>query len=167
LYSATRNAWVAAGDLKAGEALTTRDGAILVREIVREGHGPTPVYNLEVADGHKYYAGSRAVLAHNQYAGGGGPKAATAYKRPSGATTPAQRASVQGKPCVDCSAVTPKQFADHKVPLVKEYYESGSIDKTRMRSVDAVQPQCPTCSNRQGADMSRYSRAQRQLLKED
>jgi RHS repeat-associated protein len=86
------------------------------------------------------------------------------YKRPSGATTPAQRASVQGKPCVDCGAVTPKQVADHKTPLVKEHYETGTIDTMRMRSADAVQPQCPTCSARQGAEMSRYSREQRQLL---
>src|SRR5262249_45039102 len=47
------------------------------------------------------------------------PKATAPYKRPSGATTPQQRASVQGQPCVDCGAVTPKQVADHKTPLVK------------------------------------------------
>lgn len=82
-----------------------------------------------------------------------------------GATTPpAQRASVQGKPCVNCGAVTPKQVADHKTPLVKQHYQTGTIDKTQMRSVDAVQPQCPTCSSRQGAEMSRYSRAQKALL---
>ncbi|XWJ68823.1 RHS repeat-associated core domain-containing protein [Sorangium cellulosum] len=97
----------------------------------------------------------------------GGTKATVPYKRPSGATTPAQRASVQGKPCVDCGALTSRQVADHKTPLVKEHYETGTIDKTRMRSVDAVQPQCPTCSARQGADMSRYSGEQRQLLEGD
>jgi hypothetical protein len=102
-----------------------------------------------------------------RFAAGGGAKATVPYKRPSGATTPAQRASVQGKPCVDCGAVTPKQVADHKTPLVKEHYETGAIDTTRMRSVDAVQPQCPTCSARQGADMSRYSREQRRLLEGD
>lgn len=86
------------------------------------------------------------------------PSITSAYKRPSGATTTAQRASVQGKPCVDCGAVTPKQVADHKNPLVKEYYETGTIDTARMRSTDAVQPQCPTCSAKQGARMSHYSR---------
>ena len=99
-----------------------------------------------------------------RFAAGGAPKATVPYKRPSGATTPAQRASVQGKPCVDRGAVTPKQVADHKTPLVKEHYETGTIDTTQMRSVDAVQPQCPTCSARQGAEMSRYSREQRKLL---
>jgi hypothetical protein len=93
-----------------------------------------------------------------------GPKATTPYKRPSGATTPAQRASVQGKPCVDCGKTTSKQIADHKTPLVKEYYETGRINKTRMRSLDSVQPQCPTCSARQGAEMSRYSKEQKKLL---
>jgi hypothetical protein len=91
-------------------------------------------------------------------------KEATKYARPSGATTPAQRASVQGKPCVDCDATAPKMHADHKTPLVKQHYEGGGIDKTQMRSPDAVQPQCPTCSNRQGADLSRYSRAKAQEL---
>ncbi|MDV7645026.1 RHS repeat domain-containing protein [Acinetobacter sp. PVC-6A] len=82
----------------------------------------------------------------------------SAYKRPSGATTKKQRESVQGKPCVDCGTNTSRQVADHKKPLVKEYYETGTIDKTRMRDLNAVQPQCPTCSAKQGAEMSRYSR---------
>ena len=88
----------------------------------------------------------------------GAPNITKAYKRPSGATTKAQRQSVQGKPCVDCGAKTSKQFADHKDPLVKEYYQTGTIDKTRMRDVGSVQPQCPTCSSRQGAGLSRFSR---------
>ncbi|WP_275667741.1 RHS repeat-associated core domain-containing protein, partial [Fastidiosibacter lacustris] len=94
----------------------------------------------------------------------GTPDITKAYKRPPGATTVEQRASIQGKPCVDCGAVTPKQVADHKNPLVKEYYETGTIDTTWMRSVDAVQPQCPTCSARQGADMSRYSQQMKKEL---
>jgi RHS repeat-associated protein len=82
----------------------------------------------------------------------------TIYKRPSGATTVEQRASVQGKPCVDCGVTTAKQYADHKTPLVVEHYKTGGIDKQRMRSVDAVQPQCPTCSSRQGGILSQYSK---------
>jgi RHS repeat-associated protein len=85
-------------------------------------------------------------------------QATTPYKRPSGSTTQAQRESVQGKPCVKCGAETPNQVAGHKEPLVKEHYETGTIDKQRMRSLDAVQPECPTCSAREGAEMSRYSR---------
>jgi hypothetical protein len=88
----------------------------------------------------------------------------TAYKRPSGSVTVQQRASVQGKPCVDCGSTPTKMVADHKKPLVKEYYETGTIDKKKMRSVDAVQPQCPTCSAKQGADMSRYSKEQKKAL---
>lgn len=94
------------------------------------------------------------------------PKSVQApYKRPSGATTPEQRAAVQGKPCVDCGKTTTQQVADHKTPLVKEYYETGKVDKARMREVDAVQPQCPTCSAKQGADLSRYSRAKKKTIK--
>jgi RHS repeat-associated protein len=87
-----------------------------------------------------------------------------AYKRPSNATTVAQRNSVQGKPCVDCGATAARQVADHKTPLVKEYYETGTIDKQNMRSLDAVQPQCPTCSAQQGAAMRSYSMQQKQNL---
>ena len=92
------------------------------------------------------------------------PDITTPYKRPSGATTKAQRESVQNHPCVDCGNIANRQVADHKTPLVKEYYETGTIDKARMRSLDAVQPQCPTCSARQGAEMSRYSKQQKQDL---
>jgi hypothetical protein len=95
------------------------------------------------------------------------PVARTPYKRPSGATTPEQRAAVQGKPRVDCGQTAPRMNADHKDPLVKEHYRTGTVDKTRMRQKDAVQPQCPTCSNRQGADLSRYSREQRKRLEEE
>ena len=90
--------------------------------------------------------------------GDGASKASGPYTRPGGATTPAQRASVQGKPCVKCGAEGGKRVAGHKEPLVKEYHETGTIDKTRMRDVDSVQPECPTCSAREGAEMSRYSK---------
>ena len=80
-----------------------------------------------------------------------------AYSRPNNATTAAQRASVQGKPCVSCGEKASTMVADHKTPLVKEYYQTGTIDKQNMRSANAVQAQCPTCSARQGAELQRYS----------
>ncbi len=43
-------------------------------------------------------------------------------------------------------------------------YRTGNIDKTRMRDLDSVQPQCPTCSPRQRAEMSRFSRQQKKDL---
>lgn len=83
--------------------------------------------------------------------------ATSPYARPSGATTPAQRASVQGKPCAVCGESKPKMFAGHKEALAREYYRTGTIDKARMRSSDAVRPECPTCSNREGSVMRLYS----------
>ena len=85
------------------------------------------------------------------------------YVRPGGATNAAQRAAVQGKPCVECGNIAERQVADHIDPLVKEYYRTGSIDPNRMKSLDAVQPQCPTCSARQGAVLSRFSIQMRNL----
>jgi len=55
-------------------------------------------------------------------------------------------------------------IADHKTPLVVEYYTTGDIDTVAMRSLDAVQPQCPACSNVQGAELSQYSRLMRELF---
>ncbi|HEY9001781.1 MAG TPA: DUF6443 domain-containing protein [Mucilaginibacter sp.] len=89
------------------------------------------------------------------------PKIDVAYKRPNNATTPEQRASVQDKPCATCGATGGKRIADHKKPLVQEHYETGKIDKKKMHDVNSVQPQCPTCSAKQGAEMSKYSKKQK------
>jgi RHS repeat-associated protein len=88
------------------------------------------------------------------------------YKRPSGSTTKAQRESVQGQDCAICGKKSDTMVAGHKKALVKEYYETGKIDKKRMRSRDAVRPECPTCSAREGAEMSRYSRGKKKQLLE-
>jgi hypothetical protein len=60
------------------------------------------------------------------------------YRRPAGATTAEQRASVQGQPCVECGKTAPKMVANHKTPLVQEHYQTGRIDTHRMRQVSAV-----------------------------
>ncbi|MFN2545152.1 MAG: RHS repeat-associated core domain-containing protein, partial [Actinomycetota bacterium] len=86
------------------------------------------------------------------------------YIRPSGATTAAQRASVQGLPCVECGATAPVQVADHINPLVREWYETGTIDETFMRSPETVQPMCPICSASQGGQLSWWSRTMREFF---
>jgi hypothetical protein len=87
------------------------------------------------------------------------------YQRPRGAgPTAAQRRAVQGKPCVDCGEVTPRQVADHKKPLVVEHYETGSVDVAKQSTVEAVQPHCPTCSSQQGAQLAAFSRRMRDWL---
>lgn len=88
------------------------------------------------------------------------------YARPSGATTAAQRASVQGLPCVDCGMIGPTQVADHIDPLVVQYYRDGAIDLDQMKSVTAVQPQCSQCSASQGGRLSWYSRTMKETLSE-
>jgi hypothetical protein len=86
------------------------------------------------------------------------------YKRPSNATTQELRDCVQNKPCATCGKEADKMYADHKYLLVQEYYETGKIDTDRMRTKDALQPQCPSCSAQQGGYLSHYSRAIRELL---
>ncbi len=85
------------------------------------------------------------------------PNISEKYQRPSNATSKSQRESVQGKPCVDCGTTAKRQIADHKEPLVKEYYRTGTIDQKNMKSLDAVQPQCPECSSRQGGFLRGFS----------
>ena len=85
------------------------------------------------------------------------------YVRPSYSTTQAQRLSVQGRPCVDCGVLAPVQFADHKTPLVVEYYTTGKIDLDNMRSPNSVQPHCPGCSYSQGGELSNYSKLMKEI----
>jgi hypothetical protein len=86
------------------------------------------------------------------------------YQRPAGATTTAQRDAVQGQPCVVCGVTTPRQVADHTYALVREWYETGTIDLQRARSLEAVQAMCPSCSAAEGGFLSWYSRVMKDLF---
>lgn len=123
--------------------------------------------DLDVIAGAVFEIANDVSLGHRAHVRGseGSTPATSPYVRPSGATTSEQRASVQEKPCVKCGAETGKQFAGHKTALVKEYYQTGTIDRGRMRDPVSVQPECPACSSREGAEMSRYSREMRKQIK--
>jgi hypothetical protein len=41
--------------------------------------------------------------------------------------------------------------------LAVEQLTTGTIDKTKMRSVEAVQPQCRGCSNKQGGTLRKIT----------
>ncbi|MBR8657990.1 hypothetical protein KDH83_32245, partial [Achromobacter sp. Marseille-Q0513] len=75
-----------------------------------------------------------------------------------------QKDAVQGRPCVDCGVVTDKQIADHKKPLVVEYYVDGKNDVEKQRRIDAVQPHCLTCSAEQGGQLGAFGRAMRKFF---
>jgi RHS repeat-associated protein len=85
------------------------------------------------------------------------------YSRPAGATTPAQRASVQGFPCPDCGA-TGNMVANHINPLVVQYYTQGSLNQGEYTSLEAVGPQCPSCSASQGGVLSNWSQQVNSLI---
>jgi filamentous hemagglutinin len=72
-YSLDREAWVMAGELRIGEELATRDGAVLV-ESLEEEPAVQRVYNLEVDVEHLYLVGDAGVVSHNTCAQGGGGK---------------------------------------------------------------------------------------------
>lgn len=77
--------------------------------------------------------------------------------------TKAQRASVQGKSCVDCGERCAVMVADHIKPQVEEFVETGKVSP-RAKEIGAVQPQCPTCSSEQGGYASWFSRVIAALL---
>ena len=66
IYSETRQAWVAAGQLVSGELLRTADG---VAELVSSEALPGihRVFNIEVEVDHCYFVGEGQVLSHNTY----------------------------------------------------------------------------------------------------
>ena len=64
LYSATRRAWVAAGQLGT-ETLQTRDGTVRINRLDRSPQPAQNVYNLEVFGTHRYFVGDQNLLAHN------------------------------------------------------------------------------------------------------
>ena len=64
LFSADRNAWVQAGQLRPGERLVTPNGPVTIRSIA-EKKGVHRVFNLEVDDSHSYLVGELGVWAHN------------------------------------------------------------------------------------------------------
>lgn len=120
---------------------------------------------------------AQAIIAKAEATGGGTarlgvptedfvPKAgAPDYVRPRRAgPTRAQSRSVQGQPCTNCGATTPKQVADHIEPLSVEHFRTGAIDVEAQRSIDAVQPHCPSCSAEQGGFLSAFARRMRDLL---
>ena len=80
------------------------------------------------------------------------------------ATRQEQRDSVQGQPCATCGATGQKNNADHKDPLVIQHYRDGKVDTDKMRSLDAVQPQCQNCSNQQGGFLSNLSKSLRRIF---
>lgn len=63
---------------------------------------------------------------------------------------------------VGCHRTT--QVADHKDPLVVQYYRDGSVNVPAQRAVDAVQPHCPTCSATQGGQLGAFGKAMREFF---
>ena len=64
-WSETRQAWVPARELRAGEALRTQSGAAATVASLARQPGSQPVFNLEVETEHVYFVGEAGVLVHN------------------------------------------------------------------------------------------------------
>ena len=56
----------AAGELRRGSALLTKDGVVVHVDSIARREGKFKVYNFEVANAHTYYVAPFGVLVHNQ-----------------------------------------------------------------------------------------------------
>jgi RHS repeat-associated protein len=61
--------WTAAGELRRGSALLTKDGVVVHVDYVDRREGLFRVYNFEVANTHTYYVSSLGLLVHNNCGG--------------------------------------------------------------------------------------------------
>jgi RHS repeat-associated protein len=91
------------------------------------------------------------------------PSVTAPYSRPTNPTA-AQRKSVQGRPCSNCQTVEDKMIADHKRPMVEEYYSTGRIDLNNAKTIEAVQPHCSSCSVQQSILARAYGAFMRAVL---
>lgn len=64
LWSLDRGGWVAAGDLRSGERLAGKNGAVAVVSVTADANA-MPVYNLDVEKDHRYLVTDFGVMAHN------------------------------------------------------------------------------------------------------
>ncbi|MDR3638705.1 MAG: RHS repeat-associated core domain-containing protein [Isosphaeraceae bacterium] len=171
--------WVDAGNLKVGDVLLLKTSGRAVVGGLTTRQSAQTVYNISVQHLHTYAVGSVQVLVHNNNPCAQKPRISNVpnsdfvpnanvsqrYSRPSGAgPTAAQRASVQGKPCVECGKVTPNQVADHIDPLVVQHFREGAVDVAQQAQVSAVQPHCPGCSSVQGGLLSAFSKKMKAIL---
>jgi len=178
--------WTPAAKLREGERLKTADGTTAVSgggttpavhdgwmwDLTIPGNNDHDFYVLPTSAlglyAYPVRAESFAILVHNSnrftcsvgddgntYYGNGDPGP---YERPPGTPTAAQRASVQGYGCATCGKRSPVMIADHIIPLVTQWFSSFKINMTWANSLEAVQPQCPECSNSQGGILSQLAR---------
>jgi hypothetical protein len=99
LFSIDRHAWVAAGELRAGEQLATRSGPVRVSSILPK-RTTEHVYNIEVETDHSYLVGDIGVLSHNENPCGAATSKvwqSVAERSAGGAASGAVSATIQGK----------------------------------------------------------------------
>ncbi len=130
ILSETRQEWVPAVQLQPGELVKTASGSVTVESISRLP-GMHRVYNMEVEEDHRYFAGAAEVLSHNadegpkctqhlNLGGEGELPGAVIFNNMDGILNPAQLA---GKPIISGDLLEPW-------PMLKE--SVGQISARRL-----------------------------------
>lgn len=94
VYSAERDDWVKAANLRPGEVLRTRSGTASVREVLLSAQPRTEVFDLQVAGTSSYFVSDAKVLAHN-CPDGGNVGSVPKSPRGKGSVAPADRDPVR------------------------------------------------------------------------
>lgn len=136
--------WTAAGELRRGSALLTKDGVVVHVDYIDRRHGAFLVYNFEVASAHTYYVSASGILVHNQC----GPKIKPGT---SGGDTAGQKfpqsvrdealAEDPTQTCVYCGKEGAGTQLDHAIPRAR----GGDA------TIDNAQWACPHCNPSKGA----------------
>ncbi|HEY0762426.1 MAG TPA: RHS repeat-associated core domain-containing protein [Pyrinomonadaceae bacterium] len=152
--------WTAAGELRRGSALLTKDGVIVHIDYVDRRKGLFQVYNFEVSNAHTYYVSSLGVLVHNQCSGpkGGNPGEPPPYSRSEyPPLSQAQKdAALAREPTCQYCGNRPSTQVDHIESLKQDWQNGGWQDTPGTRGARVNDPNnltgsCQPCNGSKGA----------------
>jgi len=152
--------WTAAGELRRGSALLTKDGVVVHVDYVECRQGAFQVYNFEVSNAHTYYVSAMGVLVHNQCGGSGGrgpgeapPFSRSEYPR----LSPGEReAALAREPICQYCGKNPSTQVDHIESLKQDWTDGGWKDTRAARGARVNDPSnsagaCQSCNGSKGA----------------
>ena len=145
--------WTAAGELRRGSALLTKDGVIVHIDYVNRRQGVFRVFNFEVSNAHTYYVSALGVLVHNDCTGDPPPYDRSEYPP----LTKAQRdATLKREPTCQYCGQKPSTQADHIESLKQDWQNGGWKDTRAERGARVNDPSnlagaCESCNPSKGS----------------
>ena len=108
--------WTAAGELRRGNALLTKDGVVVHVDYVDQRQGQFKVYNFEVSVSHTYYVSSLGLLVHNNCDLPNGSKGSTGRTTPQNLTEQLAMEQAKSNPGAGTEVPLKKGMTDPRWP---------------------------------------------------